>query len=254
MQTKEELIQHIRQHLTLSTLWKLLKLPGGAWTNHPLCSPFRPADPARTFVIKGPSIWIDHRDNSSGDALVFLCKLRGCDLGRPTETVVDEFLALGVEAGLIRADELHDQAATVAAEMSSSQEWPGTTEGQAETEFRNVGMSEASPPPPDVTHIDTFRVHARERGRLIGIDGFMREATATRKAGKTAEDLLVLVPADGHILQADLATSAQRAGINEKLYRNLVTELLAQKRIFIHKIPREKAKSAIGYSRLPAER
>jgi hypothetical protein len=37
------------------------------------------------------------------------------------------------------------------------------------------------------------------------------------------------------------------AGINEKVYRNLVTELLAQKRIFIHKITREKAKSAIGY-------
>ena len=76
--------------------------------------------------------------------------------------------------------------------------------------------------------------------------------TRAKKVGKKSDDdLLALVPVDLPILQADLVTSARRAGINEKVYRNLVTELLAQKRVFIHKIPREKAKSAIGYSRLP---
>ena len=76
--------------------------------------------------------------------------------------------------------------------------------------------------------------------------------TRAKKVGKkSADDLLALVPVDLPILQADLVTSARRAGINEKVYRNLVTELLAQKRVFIRKIPREKAKSAIGYNRLP---
>jgi hypothetical protein len=205
---REELLQRIRQSFTLAALCQLLKLPGEVWTNYPLCSPFRPGDPARTFVIKTAFTWLDHRDNSSGDALTLLCRLRGCDPGRPTAAVVDEFLALGLRAGLIRADELSDELPA------------------EEPIVKNVGMSEPPPSPPNVTLFDTSpRARAREEkaaksGYVTREEELMETDspyTRAKKVGKkSADDLLALVPVDLPILQADLVTSARRPELTRR--------------------------------------
>jgi hypothetical protein len=205
--TKAESVQRVRQRLTLTTLWYFLDWPGALWINLPLTSPLRPGDPARTFVVKTAFTWLDHRDNSSGDTLTLLCRLRGCDPGRPTAAVVTEFLAFGVRAGLICADEL-------SAEMPAEK-----------PECQNVGISEPPSARPNVSRYDTFRARAREEkaaksGYVTREEELMETDspyTRAKKVGKkSADDLLALVPVDLPILQADLVTSARRPELTRR--------------------------------------
>jgi hypothetical protein len=77
------------------------------------------------------------------------------------------------------------------------------------------------------------------------------QRTVHKARKKSAADLLALVPVDLPILQADLAMSARRAGINEKVQRVLVAELIGSGKAFVWRVRREKSKSAIGYCRRP---
>ena len=69
---------------------------------------------------------------------------------------------------------------------------------------------------------------------------------------KTPADLLELIPSASPIQQAQLFEAARVAGINEKYARQFLKALIADKRILVQKIPREKAKSALGYIRATA--
>jgi hypothetical protein len=66
---------------------------------------------------------------------------------------------------------------------------------------------------------------------------------------KTPIHLLELIPSKAPIRQANLFEAARSAGINEKYARQFLSVLIADKRIQVRKIPREKAKSALGYLR-----
>jgi hypothetical protein len=66
---------------------------------------------------------------------------------------------------------------------------------------------------------------------------------------KTPDDLLELIPNESPIQQSELFEAARLAGINQKYARQFLSVLIAEKRILIQKIPREKAKSALGYIR-----
>jgi len=56
-----------------------------------------------------------------------------------------------------------------------------------------------------------------------------------------------LIPRVSPIAQAELFEAARAAGINQKYTRAFLSSLIADKRIAVQKIRREKAKSAIGY-------
>jgi hypothetical protein len=66
---------------------------------------------------------------------------------------------------------------------------------------------------------------------------------------KTPDDLLELIPSAAPIAQAKLFEAARLAGINEKYARQFLSSLIADKRVLVQKIPRQKAKSALGYIR-----
>jgi hypothetical protein len=66
---------------------------------------------------------------------------------------------------------------------------------------------------------------------------------------KKPADLLDLIPSESPIQQADLFYAKRSAGINQKYARQFLCVLIANKHILIRKIPREKAKSALGYVR-----
>jgi hypothetical protein len=66
---------------------------------------------------------------------------------------------------------------------------------------------------------------------------------------KTSADLLELIPSTSPIPQVQLFEAARAAGINEKYARQFLGALIAERHILVQKIPREKAKSALGYVR-----
>lgn len=68
--------------------------------------------------------------------------------------------------------------------------------------------------------------------------------------GKTPADLFELIPSESPIQQAELFETARQAGINQKYARQFLSVLIAEKRIVVQKIPREKAKSSLGYVRI----
>jgi hypothetical protein len=66
---------------------------------------------------------------------------------------------------------------------------------------------------------------------------------------KTPSDLLELIPDDSPIQQAKLFEAARADSINQKYARKFLSVLIADRRILVQKIPRSKAKSALGYLR-----
>jgi hypothetical protein len=70
---------------------------------------------------------------------------------------------------------------------------------------------------------------------------------------KTPADLLELIPSAAPIRQAKLFEAARLAGINEKYARKFLSVLIADRRIVVRKIPREKAKSALGFIQAPGQ-
>ena len=70
--------------------------------------------------------------------------------------------------------------------------------------------------------------------------------------GKTPADLFELIARTSPIQQTKVFEAARVAGINEKYTRRFLSVLIAEKRILVQEIPREKAKSALGYVRAPS--
>ena len=65
--------------------------------------------------------------------------------------------------------------------------------------------------------------------------------------GKTPSDRLVLIPSATPILQVDLWKAASAAEINSKYARRFLQALIAEKLVEVVLIPRERARSALGY-------
>jgi hypothetical protein len=66
---------------------------------------------------------------------------------------------------------------------------------------------------------------------------------------KTPADLLELIPGESPIQQAKLFEAARADSINQKYARQFLGVLITDRRILVRKIPREKAKSSLGYLR-----
>jgi hypothetical protein len=66
---------------------------------------------------------------------------------------------------------------------------------------------------------------------------------------KTPADLLELIPGESPIEQANLFEAARAAGINQKYARQFLGVLIVEKRVLVQKMPRDRAKSALGYVR-----
>jgi hypothetical protein len=87
-------------------------------------------------------------------------------------------------------------------------------------------------------------------------DAPVEPAEVTQQPGnvgkrKSPTDLLELITSESPIEQAKLFEAARAAGINQKYARQFLRVLVADRRILVRKIPREKAKSALGYVRTP---
>jgi len=114
------------------------------------------------------------------------------------------------------------------------------------------GIINSSPPPQELVLEATTDPCAENVGnRQSPQDGPPETAQQIRNVGKrkTPADLLELIPSESPIPQAKLFEPARAAGINEKYARQFLSVLITEKGILVQKIPREKAKSALGYVR-----
>jgi len=182
---------------------------------------FRPGQSARRFIIQDRFHWYDAITGKPGDSFDLLCLLRG--VTPDSECVGQEFLTLaGVPIPLT--------------------ENLGDNFGNSQIATENVGKSKDP-------FQQTTDCSANYRAEIkIEADNIF--PTGTKR--KTAGDLLALIPAGEPILQADLFEAARAAGINEKYARRFLKTLIAEKQVTVRKIPRLKAKSALGYVREPS--
>lgn len=119
------------------------------------------------------------------------------------------------------------------ADLGAESAW--TDDCQVEAE--NIGNRQSPPDePPDIT----------QQPKNVGKP---QSDSLGSRARKTKADLLELIPSESPIQRAKLFEAARAAGINEKYARRFLSTLMADKRIVVQKIPREKAKSALGYVR-----
>jgi hypothetical protein len=94
---------------------------------------------------------------------------------------------------------------------------------------------------------DAIRVETENVGNDLPSEIDQQPRNVGRR--KTPADLLELIPSESPIQQAKLFEAARAAGINEKYARRFLSTLMADKRILVQKIPRSKAKNALGYVR-----
>jgi hypothetical protein len=98
-----------------------------------------------------------------------------------------------------------------------------------------------------------FYIKHAERGicwETASNDDFV---TQGKRPAKTADDLYRLFPTTGDVPQGKLFESARLAGIGKHLARDLLDELIEQKRIFIWFKPRPGTRPARSYSRQEQE-
>jgi hypothetical protein len=98
---------------------------------------------------------------------------------------------------------------------------------------------------------DRYFAHSTEPGKLLWIEVPSDEVKSS-KGTKNCQpaDLLALVPEQEPISKEALTVQAKEIlGIGEKKCRAFANILADKGEIFLHKIPREGAKSAVGYAR-----
>ena len=182
---------------------------------------FRPGQSPRRLIVQNPFRWYDSVDGKVADALDLLSLLRG--LTPDSESVIQEFLTLpGLPIPLT--------------------ECVGDDSGSSQIAPENVGKSKD----PFQQTTDCSANSCAEM--KIEADNIF--PTGTKR--KTPGDLLALISAGEPILQADLFKAASDRGINEKYCRRFLKTLIAENGVTVHKIPRLKAKSALGYVREPS--
>jgi hypothetical protein len=96
---------------------------------------------------------------------------------------------------------------------------------------------------------EQFWAHSTQEGQLLWLpanEGQLASAKSETKA--TPEHLLRLIPMLEPLLQEKLFQIASSKGISEKKARQFIKILIDEQKIYLHKIPRPSAKSAIGYA------
>jgi hypothetical protein len=98
---------------------------------------------------------------------------------------------------------------------------------------------------------DRYFAHSTEPGKLLWIEVPSDEVKSSKGTQNCQpEDLLALIPEQGPISKEALTVEAKKIlGIGEKKCRQYANILADKGEIFLHKIPREGAKSAVGYAR-----
>jgi hypothetical protein len=155
--------------------------------------------------------WYDPREGQVHDAFDLLCLLRGSS----EEWVASEFVGLASQAS-----------------------GPEPVVGALATEPLKAG-EESAQPVRAVRPEDTVQKSAAETNAENG--------ALPQSKRKGPADLLALIPRGDPILQADLFKMASAAGINEKYARRFLHCLISEKLVSVQKLPRETAKSALGY-------
>jgi hypothetical protein len=98
---------------------------------------------------------------------------------------------------------------------------------------------------------DRYFAHSTEPGKLLWVE-VPSEEVKSSKGTKNCQpaDLLSLIPEQEPISKEALTVEAKEIlGIGEKKCRQYANILADKGEIFLHKIPREGAKSAVGYAR-----
>ena len=181
-----------------------------------------PDQSPRRFIIQDRFHWYDAITGKPGDSFDLLCLLRGVTLD--SESVSQEFL-------------------TLAGEPMPLTEEVGSDCGSPQIALENIEKSEDHPE-------KTTNCSANLRVEMK-IDAENIPTTTIGTKRKTVGDLVALIPAGEPILQADLFKAACAARINEKYARRFLKTLIAEKQVTVRKIPRLKAKSALGYIKEP---
>jgi hypothetical protein len=188
---------------------------------------FRPGQSPRRLIVQNPFRWYDSVDGKVADALDLLSLLRG--LTPDSESVIQEFLTLpGLPIPLT--------------------ECVGDDSGSSQIAPENVGKSKD--PLQETT--DCSANSGAEIDGKVGDRALNTFPLVTKR--KTPGNLLALIPSGEPNLQSDLFNAARAAGINEKYARRFLKTLIAEKQVTVRKIPRLKAKSALGYVREPSEK
>jgi len=95
---------------------------------------------------------------------------------------------------------------------------------------------------------ERFYAHSREDGKLLWVPADNDQiALAKTESKRTPDDLLKLVPVVDPILQEKLFDIAS-PHFGEKKVRNFIKILIDEEKVYLHKIRRQGAKSAIGYA------
>jgi hypothetical protein len=109
------------------------------------------------------------------------------------------------------------------------------------------------PNPADLQARTGLAVAAKNVGNERDLPSEMDQQRRNVGKRKTPIHLLGLIPSESPIQQAKLFEAARLAGINEKYARQFLSVLIADRRILVRKIPRSKAKCALGFMRAPAQ-
>jgi hypothetical protein len=99
---------------------------------------------------------------------------------------------------------------------------------------------------------ETYWAHTPEEGKILWLPADKDQITAAKKnAAREPSDLLKLIPVLDPISQDAVIQAASDKGFGEKKTRRFLEILVEDKKIYRHKLPRDGAKSAIGYSQTP---
>jgi hypothetical protein len=211
--TTEQLLVEARRTFPFTELWRILRLPHQPRINFVMPCPYRPLATEMDFLPVDPFHWKDLRTGEMGDAFALLCRLRGEDSDRADDHTIMRFLDTIIE--FLSIVDLVPLLQNV----------------------KKCGNPPLEPPTPPINNQLTTVLK-------------QTEPPAASVTKKTAADLLVLIPTDRPILQADLFEAARVAHINNNYARAFLSELLELKQIITHKIPRQGIKSALAYCRL----
>jgi AAA domain len=120
---------------------------------------------------------------------------------------------------------------------------PGTYKFIAAKRFEKIGWQDR----------EYWFSHSVENGKFLWVPATQAQIAAA-KGGHHAvpDDVLTLIPVLDPISQEELWQLAeQKLNISERTTRKHCNILIDKKKIFIHKIPRQGTKSAVGYAQTP---
>jgi len=94
--------------------------------------------------------------------------------------------------------------------------------------------------------------HSNDEDKLLWVPANREQIALAKTAKKKPEDLLELIPMIDPILQEQLFEDAQKHGFGaDRKVRGILKILLNDSKIYKHKMPRDRVRGAVGYSKSP---